>query len=289
MITEIYDGLRRRKLIGADECPPWNLLFSRQTNIDIFPRSGEIFHVKVGNRMLLQHEYKALQEAYSALPMHVAEPLALLSGNTIEYLVCRGIAHINARSSTFHKNHPTLHNALNDYFAKAAEKFKVEEPASSHTERLADRLEQYVDSHKAGFRRYSQIIDRHPSEIDSLPHIKQHGDFAPTNFGISKQGIIIFDWEEFGKEEIPGYDLCVLIISSLDFDLSKICRFLSGNTNSPLFPIVRNFCAIYGIAPEFFRGLLVLCAMLFLYSKEKAQYRSEAIERVRSLIEEMCN
>lgn len=56
-----------------------------------------------------------------------------------------------------------------------------------------------------------------------FPIVGVHGDFAPWNIRVEKQGVNVFDWEGYIQEGIPLYDLChfhyvqAYLFSSLDY------------------------------------------------------------------------
>lgn len=68
------------------------------------------------------------------------------------------------------------------------------------------------------------VSDRKIAKIlQVLPKQPQHGDLWSGNIALAPgRGCVVFDWEDYGKCELPGFDLYSLIVTSLgDFDSSK--------------------------------------------------------------------
>jgi thiamine kinase-like enzyme len=47
-------------------------------------------------------------------------------------------------------------------------------------------------------------------ELRELPEVPQHGDFVHNNLGRARDTLYVFDWEDYGKVCLPGFDLAML-------------------------------------------------------------------------------
>lgn len=77
-----------------------------------------------------------------------------------------------------------------------------------------------------GHRRLAEAVsDKRIGHIlQCLPRLPQHGDLWSGNMAlVPGRGCVVFDWEDYGKCELPGFDLYSLVVTSLgDFDTSKV-------------------------------------------------------------------
>lgn len=76
-----------------------------------------------------------------------------------------------------------------------------------------------------GHQRLAEVVsDRKIAQIlQMLPRQPQHGDLWSGNMAlVPGRGCVVFDWEDYGKCELPGFDLYSLVVTYLgDFDTSK--------------------------------------------------------------------
>jgi hypothetical protein len=58
-----------------------------------------------------------------------------------------------------------------------------------------------------------------------LSYVRQHGDLVANNVGVTARGIVIFDWEDFGRVELPGFDIALFLASCLDYNPVMLKRW----------------------------------------------------------------
>lgn len=113
--------------------------------------------------------------------------------------------------------------------------------------------------------RFRHVWDR---MLEAFPVIPQHGDLAINNMAKACTGLILFDWEDYGFVTIPGFDLCILLVSGCNFDLSKLVLLIENdihkrNETSFLYPIVHGM----GIHVSQLLDLIMIQLVIFINLK----------------------
>jgi len=100
--------------------------------------------------------------------------------------------------------------------------------------------------------------------LDSLGTVAQHGDFTANNIGITRAGIVVFDWADFGA----GFDLATLLLSMTGFEPARVGRLVTG-TEPSLSRFAESACGRLGLPYPVFRTLLPLYLAVFLSLKSQ--------------------
>lgn len=291
MIGAVFQALDDLGLLAngvGPPYPPYNIHLLRKPNIEVFVGDGEFFHIKLAGAddNSLAHEYDALVEAHAVLPNRLSKPLAYRQLNGTSLLVTGGIQHRRAAPEAFHLPNPGIANDLNAYFDTADTAFRCADGDWTHGERARDVLAEVAgDGIGEKLQSWRETADL--DALDRLPRIKQHGDFTLNNLGLSSDGLVIFDWEEFGKEYLPGLDLCMLIASSFGFEPERVNRFFDDGDSAPLHDVVVRFCRAYEIEVAVFRDLFPLYLATFLRSKQVNLYKTPVKQKTLNLIKRL--
>ncbi len=133
--------------------------------------------------------------------------------------------------------------------------------------------------------RFRHVWDR---MLEAFPVIPQHGDLAINNMAKACTGLILFDWEDYGFVTIPGFDLCILLVSGCDFDLSKLVLLIENdihkrNETSFLYPIVHGM----GIHVSQLLDLIMIQLVIFYQLKTQLGYGSDVIANTESLLKQL--
>jgi len=201
-------------LLPPGSQPRINISFSRGTALgaQIYLNAEDFVYVKASEFERLEGEYEASRQAWAHYPNLLPEPLAFRSRHGWDIVVTRGV-----RSGPLGREHldsAALSGALLNYFSRSAQITTVA-PRQSHPELLADLREDPSTAPWAG-----KVLDALPRDVvamvGALPHRPQHCDFTRNNVGVVGDGIVIFDWEDFGQQSLPGLDLCTFVLSLAD-------------------------------------------------------------------------
>jgi len=106
------------------------------------------------------------------------------------------------------------------------------------------------------------------SELESLGAVPQHGDFVVNNVGTKGSRLIVFDWEDFGKVSLPGFDLCTLAMSLADAEVPGITFERYGRGSDRLLSFLKPACGAIGLDIDQFWRLVPLYLLTFLYLKQ---------------------
>lgn len=117
-----------------------------------------------------------------------------------------------------------------------------------------------------GHQRMAEVVsDRKIAQIlQVLPKQPQHGDLWSGNIALALGGLrcVVFDWEDYGKCELPGFDLYSLVVTALgDFD-SSMTSFSEAVT-----ACYRALPSYTALEPAVFFELLPLYLLLFKWLK----------------------
>jgi hypothetical protein len=118
--------------------------------------------------------------------------------------------------------------------------------------------------------------------LDALPQVRQHGDFCLNNIGVDGRQLVVFDWEDFGRVTLPGFDVVVLAASSLGLDHARLDALLATDKPRPLGILVHELRRRLGVDRKAFRRYALLCLVTFLNLKERF-YGPGIVAQVRSL------
>jgi len=124
-------------------------------------------------------------------------------------------------------------------------------------------------------------------ELEALGAIRQHCDFVPNNIGVTDSGLVVFDWEDFGKVSLPGLDLCTLVVSCVNGDFDA----LSANGGRALAERCSTFvdpaCRALGIDSSLFWRLMPLYLLTFLHLK--SGYGRDVRTRIGALLSQLVS
>jgi Phosphotransferase enzyme family len=221
MIDIVTDVLQHEGLLTDFSNTSVNMISGGAINFQVFSgQSNKFWNVKVA-RTDLQREYHALQRAMSIIPDAVPIPLSLRRRDGLDLLVTGGIAvqAVRRMSKEFiaflTRYLETTTMGFREADAVTHRRFLSDICGSGCLDEWSGELGSWLASSQSGF-------------IDDLPLVAQHGDFCLHNLGVSHGHYIIFDWEDFGRVWLPGFDLIVFVVSFLGLKATTINDVLSG-------------------------------------------------------------
>lgn len=124
--------------------------------------------------------------------------------------------------------------------------------------------------------------------LKAFPVIPQHGDLAINNMAKACTGLILFDWEDYGFVTVPGFDLCVLLVSGCNFDLSELILQIENdldkvNQESFIYPIIHGL----GLHVSQLLDLILIQLVIFYQLKIQLGYGSDVIGNTESLLSQL--
>jgi hypothetical protein len=249
----------------------------------VFDERGRFVHVKTSDVFSLSEEVRVYHAAFGTYRAYMPRPLGYCVREGWQVFVCEGVAHRPLLG------HHVVHRGgriFGGFFA-AAHSGRRFNAGDGHLPLLA-RLEAAY----AGSRFDAALAPwRTPAgqaELAALGASPQHGDFVLNNLGLRHEGLVVFDWEDFGKIALPGLDLCTLLVSAIDTDAATAADALAGR-DAPgrrLAPTVATACGALALSVAQFHRLVPLYLLAFLQLKER--YATAVHERIAGLLTRVC-
>lgn len=285
MLAIVTDILREHNLLEKGDEPGFNisLISGDQLNLQAFTRSGAHFHTRVKQRGVVPAEYEKCCEGWRSFPQYAPEPLGRYFRDRWEIILVRGVSHRRVCLGDIASNRQGLIEELIAFFSASCEAGHVAQPVEPHRAFLRSVQERATDQNCAAIVNRWLAVD----ELDRLPHIAQHGDFAVNNLGLRDSGLVVFDWEDFGRVALPGFDLCTVVASDSGLNPERLRAVMQGaGPQSDLYQhLLQKACSVIGLTPELFRRLIPLYLAIFLDLKR--DYGEAIRVAVRKLIREV--
>lgn len=200
--------------------------------IDLFDDRGHYFYARVAELYDLEPEYRIAETVASHLGRFVPRPLAFFREQGLSCIVFEGLEFDVVSGADLLGAAPKspVARGLLDFLRGSTAALRGPPDPASFAKLLTD-----VDARFTGTEQESLWRDVRAAtdvaHLASLPNQRQHGDFVPNNFGVCASGLLVFDWEDFGKVNLPGFDLAVLLASCVDFDPEELRRIRAPLAN----------------------------------------------------------
>jgi hypothetical protein len=254
------------------------LISPRFINIGALTRPDGHLHIRVKELGIVPDEYENHCNAWRAFPQYVAEPLGRCVDGEWEIFVVRGIPHRSVPAGAVASGTSSLVSELVAFMNASSKSARVATPRESHTAMLRRIHERTNDLICAEI--VAEWIAAEP--LDELPHIQQHGDFVVNNLGLTDSGLCVFDWEDYGRIALPGFDLCTLLASDAKFDPDAMRNLIprTGHGTNVYADLLDQACPKIGLTPETFLKLIPLYLVMFLDLKRDHQNYGNAIRHL---------
>ena len=264
-----------------------NISIGRSFIFEMFEKPARHIVVKVSKSADLEREFKCQAASYSALPEYVPEPLAFGASKGLFLIASRGVPHVRLTMRSIRRATDRLCEGIGEYVRRSTMAFANPEPSSQHPENLEKIVGDLQDLHLARVLR-SHIRRVDLEQLRLLPHARQHGDLVANNVGLASRTLVIFDWEDFGRVQLPGFDVALLLMSFLDFDAVRLKRWFERSEPRELDKIVTTAAGNLGISRSMLWMWLPIYLAHFLHLKTALCYRPAVKDRVRSVLEDLC-
>lgn len=288
MIGAVRNFLVRHQLTGDTTRLAWNVEIGRNFLFHVFNQNGAFVTVKVLRTGGIEREYQSLQDAFQLLPEYVPAPLAFGKSQGLGMLACEGVRHARLSNVMLAQARDRLVRGMRDYSVRSVHYFTMRNASASHLrtfeEILAGLGDRALSDVMTGYLRELNL-----GRIEALPHVRQHGDLVANNVGITDTGIVIFDWEDFGRVHLPGFDVGVFLTSCLKYDSTLVKRWFEGATPEVLEAVVQDVCKVLEIDRSLFWSMLPMYLCHFLLLKNVFDYGGVIKSRVRNLIMSLCD
>jgi len=271
MLDDVLARLREQGLLSDERAAHCNV-FVRLDNllVNVFDHDGRHYYLRMTEAYDLEQEYRVARSVAELVGRFVPQPRAFFRLDKLTCMVTEGVEFEVVTGSTLLEattNAPVVRELL-AYFDHAAGALAVS-GGSTHVDDLARILtERYVGTEQ------EQLCTRvlETSDLDALralPAQRQHGDFVPNNFGMRGDRLLIFDWEDFGKVDLPGFDLAVLLGSLVDFDPGRLRAMRDAELARAPVAWLNEACRLARIDTGLFLRSLPFYLCLFMWLKDR--------------------
>ncbi len=278
MLNLVRDTLLSNHLLKPWDKPIYEIIVTKETvlTIQALLPNNVLYHIRLLQLGSDQEEYKNYLLAQQTYQQFVPPLLAHAIQEPWEIFIARGVRHRAVTPARILGGDCCLAGKIIEFFLAGSNRGS-QAPAASHRQFLQQLRERMSDP------ACLSILDRWIAQprLDSLPHIPQHGDFTASNFGETNAGLVIFDWEDFGRVNLPGFDLFILLASSLKFAVPKLLDAKWENDDG-YGKLVEQSCAVMNLSTQMFRELVPLYLVIFLTLKET--YSHTIYEMTRNAI-----
>lgn len=281
MLESLHKLLSEDGLVRPDQEIVANLFLLRSTVCEVLVPGGTDLFVKVAPLRALTREYDAAQAAHEAYPRITPRPIRLRSAHDRDYLMMEKIDHVPATRRG-------LENVGEDAWFDFAR--LMLEGCEGGAARSADDVDQVISLARAfallpvdHVRRSMEEWLEHEGAalVARLPRIPQHGDLAANNVGLRDGGIVVFDWEDYGRVAFPGFDLAIFVASLLRFNAREIIHLHLSEPRDRLGRLVRAFREKHRVTPAAQLRLVACALALFHRIKVEHGYSMDIIATVR--------
>ncbi len=257
--------------------------------IDLFDDQGRYLYLRVAETYDLQAEYKIAKSVWQMFEAFVPRPLEFFREQGLSCIVFEGVdfQFVRGRDLLAAGVGDRLGRGMLDFFAATMSSRGSGAPAPEVDCVLAGIDERFAGTeHECLWQQVRAGLDL--PYLASLPSLRQHGDFVPNNLGSRKSRIIIFDWEDFGKVCLPGFDLAVLLASCVDFDSNELRRVrdADGDVGSGTVPWLREAFGVLELdALRFWRSVpFHLFLFLCLKDRYSPAIRAKVVRAIQGLL-----
>ena len=288
MMSAVTQALVRFGAIAADETPRYLIGLTHGDTIwlDAYRSDGTFFHAKVAEYASLREESRVYDEAFAVYGRFMAAPVGYTVVGQWDIFVTKGVEHRTLSTDPLHGSAGAraMLAEFREFFAQQARSTAMM-PSPRHGE-LLDRMHRTF----AGTA-FEPLLERWSSsegrrDLEALGGCRQHGDFAVNNLGMCDTRLVAYDWEDFGKVEIPGFDLCTLAVSLLG-ELAPDAPFTADSPGADrLRPLLEPACAALGMTTDAFWRRVPFYLLVFLHLKQS--YAAAIRSRIERLLDPHC-
>ena len=265
-------------LAPTDLLPPFWARMSGNLTLTVYPDERPFFLVKIGILTRLDREFRGLSAGYAAMPRHVPRPLGFAIRDAHEVLVTEGVSHRPLVPSRWREWQAIFERDMGAFLTAGAQHFRAA-PSDSALDVYAVLGETADAIGWSGWQSYWGGVE---TLVARLPRIAQHGDLAVNNIGIANDGLIFFDWEDFGLVDLAGFDLAIALLSLHNFDVAQLCGRLTVPTSEAT--LVELGGQHLEVSADRFLDLVPCYLSLFIKVKRSGGYDTMVQERAAAAL-----
>lgn len=282
MLNDVFAVLNDIGLLaGGTARAHANIAWAHHMNVEVEAQDRTRYFVKAGPLAdaALAREAWALGAAPGCLPGHTPALLANVTRNGLRFLVMSALDVEPVRALGDIVDDP---QRLEQWCGVFRGLPRMGPPAPGAREEMRQFIEGNLPvlAHHIGLEETRQ-------RLEGLPHAAQHGDLVANNIGHVGARPVVFDWEDFGKVDLPGFDVALLLGSLLNHDPAKIAALFREEGQGA--PWLAPLLAAVGLDRAQFAGLLPVYYGAFFWIKCVGGYGAMIQSTVRHTIEQLVS
>lgn len=250
-------------------------IFVRLDNVlaNVFEDDDHYYYLRIAQAYDLEQEYRIAQAVADLAGRFVPQPLAFFRVGQISCIVVEGIDFRVVTRAALMNADPgeSVIRELLEYLEYVGPARTDASACAQVAELRVAMDERYRGTdHEALWAKVVAKTD--VASLAALPSQPQHGDFVPNNFGLRGDRLVIFDWEDYGRIDVPGFDLAVLLGSVVDFEPRRLRTIRDDLLRSAERPAVRwfpNACRAAGVEVGALLRALPFHLSLFMWLKDR--------------------
>ena len=264
-----------------------NITSGESLAVSVFASKQQFFQVKASEFSDLRGQYERYCRASHDFASFVPRPLGYRARDGWSIMVSEGVQHTPVHaggSRPGRKIESTLFDPALNFF-KVGAQHAAPNASGSHGE-LFRELARHFDATPFAAIAVRAIQSARSLGADSWGRLPQHGDFVINNLGHSSRGLVVFDWEDYGQIELPGFDIFTLVLSLLPESVDGLRSVMGSSVpDRHLDVFIDRACGLQGIDRSVFGRLIPLYLIVFLYLKRN--YGVAIRERIGDLLRQI--
>lgn len=245
------------------------------------------FQIKLAESPSFEREYLAQLHAWQRYGAMVPKPLGRKMLNGWDVFVAQGVPHkpiIFDAQGKGRKFDEMLYDL--DQFFRLSVNTTIAPESSPSLDLFLGRLEDYFNTSSISTLASKRIAESRHLGVCNMATIPQHGDFVLNNLAHCGNQPIVFDWEDYEKYFLPGFDLCTFCFSAAS-DVAELQSLMQSPRvpDTALGTVVRHACVALNIDPDLFRRLIPVYLLGFLHAKRN--YSANVRSRITTVLTHM--
>lgn len=204
---ELLSAVRKTYAIDID-ASPFAAIIHRGMHLVAFPEGRAPIVIMISASSAGRAAYEALRLVSKGIPEHVAAPIGMITADGSIATIVSFVPHVKATAQTLCR--PEFISQVGTILAAMA---RINPNDGEAVNAFADEAAiEKIATQELGFdAAYIEIIR---VMIDTMPQVRQHGDFLLSNLGVTPTGYVVaFDWEDYGRIRWPGFDGATFLLS----------------------------------------------------------------------------
>lgn len=238
-------------------------------------------YVKFSPSACYDDEAARAKAAHDAYPNLTARFLGRATDGGLDILASRAVAFVALpESQVLAMNIDNrFRTGLQEYFS-AMPKARIPPGLVTITNyELPDILRGYFETHEMSDLAMPILNESLDKLLNSMPPQPQHGDFVLNNMGVTSCGLILFDWEDYARIQLPGLDLYTLLMSLGLGGIRQVRDCAKAHSDLP--SLVAQLCQAMHLPLFAFESLIPAYILTFLFLKRafarEVQLRMETL------------